>query len=473
MRTLTKVILICAHLFICLSNLTFSQAPDTMWTKHFGIGIATSVEQTIDSGYIIGGDDNQTFTSKLIKTDTNGEIEWSKSLGFTLRAVKQTSDSGYAVVGYSGNQSKLVKTDQQGDIIWDKTYYGVNRRASAVDFDQTEDNGFIITGSTEIYNVNAQPDIFLIKTNQDGDTLWTKIIGYEGIFEIGRSIRRTLDGGYIIAGSIYGYTIKNWLIKTNSLGDTLWTKTFNVGDADNCQSVRQTNDGGYILTGWTYPQTGSETKVWLYKTNEIGNMVWSGIYHGDRAGSYCVEQTMDLGYILTGWIFNPTLNRVEVLTIKVDENAVEKWRLVMGAQNSISNAGYAIKQTNDTGYIIVGYSEYPNYPQSDKYYVIKLFPENINSVTTNNLSVNFIINQNYPNPFNPSTTIKYQISNLSFVTIKVYDVLGNELETLISEEKPAGTYEVIFDASNYSSGVYFYRLQAGDFVEIKKMVLMK
>lgn len=75
MRTLTKVILICAHLFICLSNLTFSQAPDTMWTKHFGIGIATSVEQTIDSGYIIGGDDNQTFTSKLIKTDTNGEIE--------------------------------------------------------------------------------------------------------------------------------------------------------------------------------------------------------------------------------------------------------------------------------------------------------------------------------------------------------------------------------------------------------------
>jgi hypothetical protein len=85
----------------------------------------------------------------------------------------------------------------------------------------------------------------------------------------------------------------------------------------------------------------------------------------------------------------------------------------------------------------------------------------------------YVLNQNYPNPFNPVTTIKYQIPELSFVTIKVYDVLGNEIETLVNEEKQTGTYEITWYAESLPSGVYFYRLQAGNFVETKKMVLMK
>jgi len=88
--------------------------------------------------------------------------------------------------------------------------------------------------------------------------------------------------------------------------------------------------------------------------------------------------------------------------------------------------------------------------------------------------------QNYPNPFNPVTKIKYQIPELSVVTIKVYDVLGSEIITLVNEEKPVGSYEVEFDATGLPSGIYFYRLQAvptgrqaGSFVETKKMVLLK
>jgi len=85
----------------------------------------------------------------------------------------------------------------------------------------------------------------------------------------------------------------------------------------------------------------------------------------------------------------------------------------------------------------------------------------------------FSINQNYPNPFNPKTTIKFQIPELSFVTIRIFDVLGNEIATLVNEEKPAGSYDIEFDASNLPSGIYFYRLRAGNFVHAKKMVLMK
>jgi len=85
----------------------------------------------------------------------------------------------------------------------------------------------------------------------------------------------------------------------------------------------------------------------------------------------------------------------------------------------------------------------------------------------------YLLSQNFPNPFNPTTTIKYQIPELSFVTLKVYDVLGNEIATLVNEENSNGSYEVEFNATTLPSGIYFYRLQAGSFVDTKKMVLMK
>ena len=85
----------------------------------------------------------------------------------------------------------------------------------------------------------------------------------------------------------------------------------------------------------------------------------------------------------------------------------------------------------------------------------------------------FKLNYNYPNPFNPSTKISYSIPKQSIVTLKVYDPMGNEVSTLVSEEKAAGNYEVNFNAKNLSSGIYFYKLQAGNFVETKKMILLR
>jgi hypothetical protein len=85
----------------------------------------------------------------------------------------------------------------------------------------------------------------------------------------------------------------------------------------------------------------------------------------------------------------------------------------------------------------------------------------------------YMLRQNYPNPFNPVTKIKYQIAEINFVTLKVYDVLGNEIVTLVNEEKPAGNYEVEFDGSMLPSSIYFYQLKAENFIETKKMVLIK
>ena len=105
------------------------------------------------------------------------------------------------------------------------------------------------------------------------------------------------------------------------------------------------------------------------------------------------------------------------------------------------------------------------------------FPINVNQISTN-IPLSFELKQNYPNPFNPSTIIRYRIKDSRFVTLKVYDILGREIETLVNEFQKAGTHETQFPDNNaihnqLASGVYFYKLVVGDFVAVKKMILMK
>jgi hypothetical protein len=100
--------------------------------------------------------------------------------------------------------------------------------------------------------------------------------------------------------------------------------------------------------------------------------------------------------------------------------------------------------------------------------------DEIVSIESDGLIANtFILEQNYPNPFNPSTKIEFSIQDFGFVSLKVYDILGNEVATLVNSEKPAGVYELEWNAGNVPSGVYFYQLKTEDFVETKKMILMK
>jgi hypothetical protein len=120
-----------------------------------------------------------------------------------------------------------------------------------------------------------------------------------------------------------------------------------------------------------------------------------------------------------------------------------------------SSIFYNVDQYPDTGWVVINV----------------LSP--ILSVENENAHLFYELVQNYPNPFNSITRIKYQIPEPAFVTIKVYDVLGNEIETLIKEEKIAGIYELEIDGSVLTSGIYYYRITARDFSETKKMILLK
>jgi hypothetical protein len=94
-------------------------------------------------------------------------------------------------------------------------------------------------------------------------------------------------------------------------------------------------------------------------------------------------------------------------------------------------------------------------------------------VTGESVPIKFALEQNYPNPFNPRTNIEFRIPNFEFVSLKVYDLLGKEVATLVNEEMDAGSYEIEFNPKGLSSGIYFYKLQAGSFVATKKMILLR
>jgi len=179
-----------------------------------------SVQQTNDNGYIVGGMTSSFGSGSsdvyLIKTDEYGDTLWTKAYGGALNdwaySVWQCFDDGYAAAGYTlsfgvSTDVYLIRTDEFGDTLWTRLYGGANDDA-AYDMQQTADSGFVLTGYTSSYGLGSS-DIYIIKTDLNGDTIWTKYYGGNGS-ETGYSIQQTNDNGYIIAGSTLSFGVGKW-----------------------------------------------------------------------------------------------------------------------------------------------------------------------------------------------------------------------------------------------------------------------
>ncbi|MBA7530076.1 hypothetical protein ES705_22279 [subsurface metagenome] len=304
---------------ILYSSFLFAQGPDTLWTKTYGgvdIDRGYSVQQTTDGGYIITGNTKSFgaggYDVWLLKTDANGDTLWTKTYGGTGHdygeSVQQTTDNGYIIAGYTnsfgaGNYDvKLIKTLMNGDTLWTKTYGGLDTDYG-YSVQQTTDNGYIIAGYTKSFGAGGY-DVYLIKTDMIGNTLWTKTYG--GVDdERAWLVQQTTDNGYIIAGETESFGVGRedaWLIKTDMNGDTLWTKVYGGTTYDYAKSVQQTTDNGYIVVGETKSFGAGGYDLWLLKTDANGDTLWAKLYGGpmDEYG-LSVQETTDNGYIITGW----------------------------------------------------------------------------------------------------------------------------------------------------------------------------
>jgi len=455
------------------------------WTQTFGGNNSESgrsVQQTIDGGYVITGSlgttDNGTSDIWLIKTDPNGQEEWNQSYsgldnyyGDYGHSVQQTIDEGYIITGSISNSGVsdlwLIKTDPNGQEEWTQTFGGDGSDIGH-SVQQTVDGGYIIIGRTE-------GNILLLKTNSTGQEEWTRTFGGDD-FDTGWSGQQTLDGGYIILGN---KTLGNglpdiWLIKTDSNGQEEWNQTFGGNNRDYGFSVKQTFDEGYIITGYTLSYgDGINDYIWLIKTDSQGQEEWNQTF-GGGGGDYgnSVQQTTDGGYIITGMTYSYGNGNSDVWLIKTDSQGQEEWNQTFGEYGD--DYGNSVQQTTDGGYIITGVYDYGIGSGSSDIWLIKTDSTGI--LSNGNQKVipkDYILKNPFPNPFNPSTTLEFSIPFSDNVNIRVLDILGREVDVVMNEYLTNGNHRTEWNGQGHPSGIYFISFESGGIVETQKVVLMK
>lgn len=466
-----------------LSALIYAQSPTIEWYKVYNGDAGYCVEQTSDSGYIIVGEiprGTGVQDLHLIKTNSTGDTTWTRSYQAGISnsagyAVHQAFDGGFVITGVCADLLYIVKTNPAGDLLWSETFSGASQTWGNAGFSitQTADSCFVAVGFSSVWG--GGDNVFMVKLTNDGDTLWIKLYG-DNHWERGFSVSTTSDAGLVVAGSIrpastLDYWDDPWFMKTDSAGNTEWIKTYDWPNVNVAKSILQTPDGGYLATGYTNSFGAGDYDYFLMKLNSEGDSLWCKTYGNNYAERcYSMKSLSDGNYILAGTEYTLPYNIPRILLIKVNPSADTVWtKVVPDIENNLF--GYSVDETNDNGYIISG--------KLGSTYLVKLLepPINVEEEQFDMLNAKYLLYENYPDPFNPSTTIKYQIPELSYVSLKIYDLLGNEIETLVNEKKPAGTYEIKWNAASntggLSSGVYFYQLKAGEFIQTRKMILLR
>ena len=240
------------------------------WSKTFGgryADVAESVQQTSDGGYILVGfkeTSKHRRDSYMVKTDSGGNEEWSMTfdgpvfdaLEDIAHSVQQTSDGGYIIAGHTRSDlaSYLIKTDSKGSEEWTRTF---GETAYAVQ--QTTDGGYIVAGVT--LEGERSKDAHVVKMDSSGNEEWSKTFGGP-ILDSASSVQQTLDGGYIIAGYTDSFPTGErdiYLVKTDSKGGEEWSRALGGSQSDSASSVQQTFDGGYIVAP---PSVHPSGKAW-------------------------------------------------------------------------------------------------------------------------------------------------------------------------------------------------------------------
>lgn len=255
----------------------------------------------------------------------------------------------------------LVSVFGYAQITFERTYGGsVNDYGSCVQ--QTSDSGYIITGGTLSYGAGSY-DVYLIKTNKYGDTLWTKSYGGNG-WDIGNFVKQTMDGGYIISGMTPSFGAGSrdvYLIKTNSIGDTLWTRTFGGTEDDEGGPVTENSDGSFIVVGKTLSFATGYSAAYIIKTDANGLLLWSRVYEKlSVSGAGDIQKTINGDYFVSGWTYNMGDNYNSMLyLLKIKNNGDTIWtKAVVNPNGGLSGA--RISLTNDNSIVFTGTLFYSN-----------------------------------------------------------------------------------------------------------------
>jgi len=435
---------------------------------------AFGLEVTPDGGYIMSGaswiDDNAWYDMVVIKTDAEGNKLWGKSYGVGSGNMEIAYDicavdeGGYIMVGGTdgyGDPNDLwaIRIDEDGEQLWEGTY-GDDNQEYGFDVMQTADGGFIFTGSSNSSGAGAD-DVYIVKTDADGNELWSKLYGTESA-DCGYSIDQTTDGGYIVAGTNNGYQ-DLYLLRLDENGDLIWEKTYGEGPTDEAQAVKQTADGGFIVAGSTRSYGAGDYDVWLIKTDANGDMVWNNTYGGtgkDRGWDVSIND--DGTYFITGMTesYNQAEDDEGVYVIKTDNEGNTLWEQSYGTEQN--DGGHAGFQTADGGYIASGYTYVAG--QQYDFYLIKMNQNGI--VSTNNINNSNSAISVYPNPFHTTAQIQFPNPENTEFNISLRDINGRK----VFEKHHCYGNSFTINKDNLRSGLYFIEL-ISDNIYTKKIII--
>jgi len=498
--------------------------PASQWAHCYGgtyDDVAKSIIQTSDGGYAVTGyseSNNGDVTGHhggygfadywILKIDSLGNIQWSQSYGGTQvdegYCIIQTSDNGFAVAGYAtsvngdvtgnhgGSDMWIIKTDSVGTLQWEKCFGG-SWDEVAYSLVETNDKGYVIAGSArstdgDVGTNRGWPDVWILKIDSAANIVWKLDCG--GTQEdIAYAVSKTSDQGFIVAGSSrsndqnVGFNYGDadyWVIKMDSNGTVQWGKVLGGTEEDAAYAVTETRDGGYIISGTSnsddFDITGNHASFdnWIVKLDSARNVVWQRSFGGTGYdGGQSLAPTNDSGFIALGSSYSEDGDVTGIQTagdywmLKVGSDGSLQWQKALGGTRS--DAGYGIIQTSDKGFAAVGGSESHDGNVSGNhndytsdFWVVKIAPYTVGIGEIEDASSGIII---FPNPARDQFTINMQQSAMA--RIEVYDVVG---ELLYSGEKPKGqkTYSLKFD---FAPGLYFVKLDDGNFVSVKKLVV--
>lgn len=489
--------------------------------------VANSIVQTSDNGFVFTGSygTSTNFDLWIVKVDSAGNLDWEKIYDFVGndngRSIKQLSDGGYIVCGeakFTGLNAfaMIVRLDSSGDTLW-YHLHDFGGDDELYDVIPTNSGGYLFTGRTTSYGAGNY-DLWLVKTNSLGDTSWTKTFGGSQV-DFGRSILLTSEQDIVIAGytNSFGSYYQGWIIKTDSLGNELWNKLHGSAEFDYFASIKSTYDDGYILTGWT--TVSYVGTMWLVKTNSIGDTLWTKNWGGgseDRG--YSVDVINDSTYILAGytesfgagngdvWLvkvldaesgapsIEVTPDTLEYYVVDTTVNAVDTmWVKNIGTallevDSIISTESWIISITPDdfdvspgdsqAVEVVVNASGLPNniyYDNLSIYSNDALNPvyqepvkltvdvEGIYEDPDKNLSHKIMSYTISPNPARSNMTIQFNLLEKSMVSLKIYNVSGQLINTLLQEAMDKGEYKLTWNVKDKTgkkicSGVYFLQI---------------
>lgn len=354
------------------------------WSRIYDSGddeVGYAIVKTSDGGFAVAGSITRYYTTYdknfyLVKTDSQGNLQWNNSYGNIsditsdsteiAYALAATSDGGYALAGVAGiwqlesftsegSDFWLVKTDAQGNMLWNRTYGGAGNEymEGATSLVITPDGGYAMAGHQGPFH--GELDTWLVKTDSEGNMLWNKT--FKGTdSDIAYSLIATADGGYALAGTMtINITYSGaFLIKTDVEGNMQWNKTYGTTN-DFISTLVATSDGGYAMAGATL-QTGN-SDFWLIKTDSLGNMMWNRTFGGQGTiveAANALVTTSDGSYALAGEVIigDFAVGNKDVWLIKTDADGVMLWNQTYASNDSNFETAYSLVTNEDAGYTL-------------------------------------------------------------------------------------------------------------------------